>query len=202
MSYDGESNPKQTVVAPAVGVKHVSWPMIRTQKDLSDTADKHRNGNPVYALQGKKIGEILNALGAIDDKTLLAVEQHHGTKKIKGKPIGQLLIQMEIIETEVLTRALCIQTGMPMVAVLSINIPFDILDRIPHEKALEKKVIPVGVYNKTLYLAVGDPATFSDQHHFAFITKLNIKLVFSPSYEIDTFLNTKWTGAGADFWAG
>lgn len=201
MSYDDKSSPAQTV-APPVGVKHVSWPMIRTQKDLSDTAEKHRNGAPVYALQGKKIGEILNALGAIDDKTLLAVEQHHGAKKIKGSPIGQLLIKMGIIEAEVLTRALCIQTGLPMVALLAINIPFDILDRIPHEKAHEKKVIPVGVYNKTLYLAVGEPATFSDQHHFAFITKLNIKPVFSPPHEIDTFLNTKLAGAGSDIWAG
>jgi hypothetical protein len=201
MSYDDKSSPAQTV-APAVGVKHVSWPMIRTQKDLSDTAEKHRNSVPVYALQGKKIGEILNALGAIDDRTLLAVEQHHGAKKIKGNPIGQLLIKMGIIEAEVLTRALCIQTGVPMVALLSINIPYDILDRIPHKKAHESKTVPVGVYDKTLYLAVGDPATFSDRHNFAFTTKLKIKPVFSPPHEIDTFVNTKWTGAGSDIWAG
>jgi hypothetical protein len=58
------------------------------------------------------------------------------------------------------------------------------------------------VYNKTLFLAVAEPATFSEQHHFAFITKLNIKPVFAPAYEIDTFLNTKWIGADSDFWAG
>lgn len=201
MSYDDKSSPTQTV-APAVGVKHVSWPMVRTQKELSDIAEKQLGGNPVYALQGKKIGEILNALGAIDEKTLHAVEQHHATKKIKGKPIGQLLIQMEIIEAEVLTRALCIQTGVPMIDLLAIHIPPDVLGRVPNEKALEKQVIPVGVYHKTLYLAVADPATFADQNDFAFITKLKIKPVFSPPYAIDTFLNTKWTGTGADFWAG
>lgn len=138
----------------------------------------------------------------IDDKTLQAVENHHNTKKSNGKPIGQLLLHMGIIEAEVLSRALCIQSGVPMVDLLSINIPYDILDRIPNEKALEKKVIPVGAYNKTLYLAVADPATFSEQHHFAFITKLNIKPVFSPLHEIETFLNTKWTGVSSDFWAG
>jgi hypothetical protein len=183
-------------------VKHVSWPVIRTQKDISDTAEKHRNSVPVYALQGKKIGEILNALGAIDDKTLLAVEQHHGAKKIKGNPIGQLLIKMGIIEAEVLIRALCIQTRVPMVALLAINIPFDFLNRISNDKAHEKKVVPLGVYNKSLYLAVGEPATFSDLHHFAFNTKMNIKPVFSPPHEIDTFLNTKMAGADSDIWAG
>lgn len=138
----------------------------------------------------------------IDDQTLLAVENHHNTKKINGKPIGQLLVHMGIIEAEVLTRALCIQSGVPMVDLLFINIPYDILDRIPIEKAHEKKVVPVGVHNKILYLAVADPATFSEQHHFAFITKLNIKPVFSPLHEIETFLNTKWTGTGSEIWAG
>jgi len=201
MSYDDEKHSTQKV-APPVGVRQVSWPVIRTQSDLSKTAELHRSGGRVYALQGKKIGEILNSLGVIDDKTLQAVENHHNTKKSNGKPIGQLLVHMGIIEPEVLTRALCIQSGVPMVDLLSINIPYDILDRIPNAKAVEKKVVPVGVYNKTLFLAVADPVTFSDQHNFAFISKLNIKPVFSPPHEIDTFLNTKWTGAGSDFWAG
>jgi hypothetical protein len=147
--------------APPIGVKQVAWPVIRTQKDLSQTAEIQRSGGRVYELQGKKIGEILNSLKVIDDKTLHAVEQHHKTKKANGKPIGQLLVQMGIIEPEVLTRALCIQSGMPMVDVLSINITGDILKRIPNDKAVEKKVVPVGVYNKTLYLAVAEPATFS-----------------------------------------
>jgi hypothetical protein len=188
--------------APPVGTRQVVWPLIRTQKELSQTAEIHRNGGRVYELQGKKIGEILNALKVIDDKTLHAVEQHHNTKKANGKPIGQLLVHMGIIEPEVLTRALCIQSGTPMVDVLSIHITRDILDRIPNDKAVEKKVVPVGVYNKSLYLAVAEPATFSEQHHFAFITKLNIKPVFAPAHEIDTFLNTKWAGADSDFWAG
>jgi hypothetical protein len=201
MSYDDEKHSTQKDASPRP-VGQISWPVIRTQKELSNTAEMHRGGGHVYALQGKKIGEILNSLGVIDDKTLLAVEQHHQTKKSPGKPIGQLLIQMGIIEAEVLTRALCIQSGVPMVDVLFINIPFDTLDRIPKEKAYEKKVVPVGAYNKALYLAVADPATFSEQHHFAFITKLNIKPVFSPLHDIETFLNTKWAGANSDFWAG
>jgi len=201
MSYEDEKHSAQKV-APPVGVRQVSWPMIRTQSDLSKAAEMLRNGGKVYALQGKKIGEILNSLGVIDDKILQAVGNHHNTKKSNSKPIGQLLVHMGIIEQEVLTRALCIQNGMPMVELLAINIPYDVLGRIPSEKAAERKVVPVGVYDKTLYLAVGDPATFPDQHHFAFISKLNIKPVYSPPYEIDNFLNTKWTAAGSDFWAG
>jgi hypothetical protein len=201
MSYDDEKHSTQQV-APPVGAGQVSWPVIRTQRELSQTAEAFHSGDHVYALQGKKIGEILNSLGVIDDKTLLAVEQHHNTKKNNSKPIGQLLVHMGIIESEVLTRALCIQSGVPMVDLMAINIPHDILDRIPHERAFEKQVVPVGVYYKTLYLAVPDPAAFTDQHHFAFLSKLNIKPVFSPPFAIDTFLNSKWTGTSSDVWAG
>ena len=149
MSYDDEKQTTQKV-APPVGAKQISWPMIQTQKELFQTAEMHRSGGRVYALQGKKIGEILNTLSVIDDKTLQAVEQHHQTKKINDKLIGQLLIHMGIIEAEVLTRALCIQTGVPMVDVLNIHIPLDIMDRIPHEKAIEKKVVPVVLFSKSL----------------------------------------------------
>lgn len=201
VSYADEINPTQQD-PPLAEVKQISWPVIRTQKELSSAADMHRSGSRAYPLQGKKIGEILNSMGVIDDKTLLAVEQHHQTKKINGKPIGQLLIHMGIIDVEILTRALCIQCGVPMVDVLFIHIPYDILERLPKEKAHEKKVVPVGAYNKTLYLAVADPINFSEQHHFAFITKLNIKPVFSPLKDIETFFNTKWTGTGSEVWAG
>lgn len=201
MPPDVEKQPTQQA-APPVGARKVVWPVIRTQQELSRAAEMQRSGGRVYELQGKKIGEILNALNVIDDKTLHAVEQHHNTKKANGKPIGQILVQMGIIDPEVLTRALCIQSGTPMVDVLSISISSDILNRIPNDKAIEKKVVPVGMYNKTLYLAVAEPATFSEQHHFAFITKLNIKPVFAPAHEIETFVHTRWTGADSDIWAG
>lgn len=197
-----QNTPPPEKAAPPVKAKQIVWPVIRNQKELSQTAEIQRSGGRVYELQGKKIGEILNSLKVIDDKTLHAVEQHHNTKKANGKPIGQLLVHMGIIEPEVLSRALCIQSGMPMVDVLSINVTSDILARIPADKAVEKKVVPVGVYNKTLYLAVAEPATFSEQQHFAFITQLNIRPVFAPAHEIETFIHTKWTGADSDIWAG
>jgi hypothetical protein len=76
---------------------------------------------------------------------------------------------------------------MPMVDVLAIHSTCDILDRIPTEKVVEKKAVPVGVHNETLYFAVADSATFSEHHHFAFITKLNIKPVFHPLMKLTLF---------------
>jgi hypothetical protein len=190
------------IQAPPVTARKVAWPLIRSQQELSHAAEMQRSGSRVYALQGKKIGEILNSLKVIDDNTLRAVEQHHNTKKPPAKLIGQILVHMGIIDPEVLTRALLIQAGIPMVDLMSINISSDILNRISKEKAIEKKAIPVGVYNKTLYLAVADPTTFSEQQYFSFLTKMAIRPVFAPAHEIEIFVHTKWTSADSDIWIG
>ena len=198
--YVGE-NPVQDDASQA-GERRASWPLIRTQNDLSKAAEMYHSGGQVFVLQRKIIGNILNSLGVVDGKTLLEIDPERSTTLNKGKPIGEVLVQMGLLESEELTRALCIQSGVPMVEVLSINIPYNILDYIPEEMAKEKKVVPVGMYNKTLYLAVADPFAFADQRYFKFITKLNIKPVFAPIHEIDTFLNTKWTESASDNWVG
>ena len=201
MSNGDTKHPTQQAASP-VGAQQVTWPMIRSQFDLSKVAELLRLGARIYAQQGKKIGEILNGLGAIDDRTLRSVEHHHNIKKSNSKPIGELLVKMGFIDPEVLTRALHIQSGMPMVDLMSISIPYDVLSRIPNEKAVARKVVPVGVYNRTLFMSVAEPGNFPDQQHFAFITRLNVKPVYSPLREIDFYINAKWSGTGGDIWAG
>lgn len=195
-----DGNPKSEGSSPEA--RRILWPVIRHQSELIRAAEIHLNGGREYALQSKKIGEILKALGVIDQQTLLAVEHHHQTKKAKSKPIGELLIHMGIINREELTRALCIQSGVLMVDLMLINIPRDLLNLIPIEQAKIKKVVPVGTVNKALYLAVPDPATFPDKQHFALLTKLSIILVYAPLHEIQTFLDTQWSGLISTDWVG
>ena len=201
MSQDKENNPSPKN-PPPVSAGSVSWPEIRTQNQLETASITQFNGGRVYPNQGQKIGEILKALGVIDDKILDAVEKRHHTKKAKDKPTGELLVYMGIIEPEVLTRALCIQSGVLMVDVQDINIPYNILKLVSHDNARARQAIPVGVFRGTLYLAVADPLNFSEQHFFSFSTGLKVKPVFSPKNQIIACLNSKWTEGGAEIWAG
>ena len=201
MSPDNVNNPSQKGPAP-VRVDSVSWPEISTQNQLETASITLQSGGHVYPNQGHKIGEILKSLGAIDDKVLEAVEKRHHTKKAKDKPTGELLVYMGIIQPEVLTRALCIQAGVLMIAVESINIPYNILKLVTNENARAKHAVPVGVYHGTLYLAVPDPLNFSEQHFFSFSTGLKIKPVFAPDNQIIACLNSKWTVDGSEIWAG
>lgn len=187
---------------PPSDKKFVPWPNIRTLHELYEADEVRRNGGQIYAAQGKKIGEILKSVGLIDDKVLDGVEKRHQTKKAKDKPTGELLVYMGIIEQESLTRALCIQSGVLMVVVHAINVPFEVLKRVPNEKAGEKRAMPVGINKGTLFLAVNDPFNFSDQQYFAFTTGLNIKLVFAPLDEIIERIGTKWIEPDSEIWTG
>jgi type IV pilus assembly protein PilB len=201
VSQNNGTNPAPTT-PPPLKADSISWPDIRTQSQLQKASDTQHRGERVYPTQGHKIGEILKSLGMIDDKILDAVEKRHHTKKVKDKPTGELLVYMGIIEPEVLTRALCIQSGVLMVDLNAINIPYDFLKLVSNENAREKRAVPVGVYNGILYLAVADPLNFHEQHFFSFSTGLKIKPVFAPNSQIVTCLNAKWTEPGSEIWAG
>lgn len=201
--YDDNQSSTQKL-SDAAGEAKVVWPVIHTQAELFKTAETQSKGGRIYALQGKKLGEILNSLAVIDDETLKAIERHHDTFKDKGKGklIGQLLVQLKEITEQELIRALCIQSGIPMIELSTINIPRDTLSLIPNERAKASKVIPVGIYNKSLYLAVSDPTSFTEKQYFSFLTKLNIKPIFSPVSEILVSLKEKWNGDGSYVWVG
>lgn len=201
MNQDYANKPASNI-PPPLGVDHAPWPFINTQSHLLKCAETQQGGGYVYPAQGQKIGEILKSLGYINDQILGAVEKRHHTKKTSDKPTGELLVYMGIIEREVLTRALCIQSGVLMVDVHSIHIPFNILDLVPNNIAIEKQAIPVGVHKGTLYLAVADPLHFSGQNFFSALTKLKIKPVFSPSKQIADSLQSKWIVKKSEFWAG
>jgi hypothetical protein len=199
--HDNANNPSPNA-PPIVKADSISWPDIRTQSQLQRTSNMQLLGDHIYPTQGSKIGEILKSLGVIDDKILEGVEKRHLTKKAKDKPTGELLVYMGIIEKEVLTRALCIQSGVMMVDLNAINIPYDFLKLVSNDNAREKMAIPVGVYNGILYIAVADPLNFQDQHFFSFSTGLKIKPVLASKSQIITCLNTKWVDPGSEIWAG
>lgn len=201
MINDNANNPSPNA-PPMAKADSISWPDIRTQSQLQKTSNIQLLGDHIYPSQGSRIGEILKALGVIDDKILEGVEKRHHTKKAKDKPTGELLVYMGIIEKEVLTRALCIQAGVMMVDLNAINIPYDFLKLVSNDNAREKMAVPVGVYNGILYIAVADPLSFQDQHFFSFSTGLKIKPILAPKSQIITCLNTKWVDPGSEIWAG
>lgn len=173
------------------GKKHqIDWPVIRTPHELTEIAKLQRKGENIYPLQGKPVGEILLHYGVIDENTLRVVRDMQKRPSHKNRPIGEILVEVGIIQQDELTHTLLIQAGIPMVDVLSIDIPPEISKAVPLAKTREKLAIPIGHYRDTLYLAVSDPFTFADQSFFTVMTGEKVKPVFAPMHEITSYLDT------------
>jgi type II secretory ATPase GspE/PulE/Tfp pilus assembly ATPase PilB-like protein len=167
----------------------VDWPVIRTQHELFENAELLRKGESTYALQGKNMGEILLHYGLVDEHTLRIVSNMQKKPEHNNQVIGELLVEIGIINQEQLARTLNIQAGIPMVDVLSISIPPEITEAIPNAKAREKLAVPIANYHDTLYLAVAEPFTFTDQSFFTVMTGMKVSLVYAPMHEIINRLN-------------
>jgi len=162
----------------------IDWPILHTQSDLNSYARLLDSGDQIYALQGKKIGEILKGYGVIYDDALRIVLKMQQKQANINRPIGEIFIEVGIISEDELNRALFVQTATLMVDVLSIEIPAGISKIVSYSKAREKFAIPVGVFRNTLFLAVGDPFMFKDHAYFTVMTGMKIKLVYAPMHEI------------------
>lgn len=169
--------------------KHINWPLIHTQRELAESAEKWHNGMDNYPAQGKPIEEILMHYGLLDEHALRVIRRMQERTEHQGKSFAQVITDAGIIRHDELTRALCVQAGILMVDIVNITIPFKTLRTIPNPKAREKQVIPAGIYHDTLFLAVADPFQFKDHQSFAALTGLNIVPVFAPRHEIVNRLN-------------
>lgn len=170
--------------------RQIDWPIIHTQRELIDQAEKWQNGDDIYPVRGKSIEEILLHYGLFDERAMRVILRMRDRPENKGKSIERVMIDAGVIRHDELTRALCIQAGIFMVAILNIIVPFKTLRVIPNPKAREKQIIPVGIYKDILFLAVADPFQFKDHQSFASLTGLRVVPVFAPRHEIVNRLNT------------
>lgn len=168
--------------APASG-STLRWPRISSQNELLELL---RGGSRLYSLQGRSIGEILLHYGLTDEAVL---HNQYDRKAHGGLPIGQYLISQKIISQDDLDCALSVQYGVVMVNLQEIDIPFGVLKLIPGDTSREKRVIPITVFDGTLYLAVIDPISFSDHAFFTMLTGLKVVPVYAPRSDIVARLN-------------
>ncbi|BAN35762.1 type II secretion system protein E [Sulfuricella denitrificans skB26] len=172
--------------------KPVEWPILRSLHQINDAMELRHNGMHIYAMQGKPIGEILVHFGVIDEQTLRVVQKVQHEQEAGDSmrtPIGQMFAKIGAVDDESLTRALCIQSGMPMVDILGIHIPYETLKLIPSDKARAKQVVPVAVRGDILFLAAADPYSLKDQPFFTVLTGKEVELMYAPRHEIVNRLN-------------
>ena len=129
----------------------------------------------------KKIGEILVGKGLI---TADQLSEFLRAQKESSKPLGQLLLEEEILSQEELTNIIGEQLGIPHIWLRKGLVDPRIVHVLPKEKALHFQVIPMFKVNNVLTLATADPHAFFVFDEVSSITGLEVQPVLCRSDDI------------------
>lgn len=101
----------------------------------------------------KPLGERLIEAGVITDAQLsLALRE----KKRNGGYLGSVLVKLGFITEEVLTDSLAAETHTEVVDVINVVIDEGVLELIPYDVAKKNRVVPIGMDDKMLTVAMAD----------------------------------------------
>ena len=97
---------------------------------------------PIEQLRGRTLGRILIKMGVIGR------EQAHECLKVQAQrqgkvKIGQILLELGLVDEEQLRMALAAQRGMEYVSIDNIDIPSDVIKRVPAQMAKTYHIVPL-----------------------------------------------------------
>ena len=102
-------------------------------------------------LRGRPIGRILVKMERV---TREQVHEALDVQKEKGGPLGQILMDLGYINERYRSLALAYQAGMEHVDLAGVEIPDDVIERIPAQMANAYKIVPLEYDEETNHLVV------------------------------------------------
>lgn len=140
------SNPQQTNYNPGVGA------VARRTGQVSNTAD---GGAYAGVIEGKgRMGERMVSQGIITVEQLNVALQE---KKISGKMLGQVLVELGFIDEPTLTAFIAHDAGFEVFDPKSTIFDGDALALVSKDEAKKMRVLPVSFSSNTAVMAVVDP---------------------------------------------
>ena len=116
---------------------------------------------PIEQLRGRTLGRILIKMG------ILSRDKVHECLKIQGQrlekvQIGQIFLELGLVDEGQLQMALAAQRGMEYVSLDGIDIPADVVEKVPAQMAKTYHIVPIE-YNQglnELIVALDNPENF------------------------------------------
>ncbi len=127
------------------------------------------------ASENKKLGEMLVEAGLLNAAQLQEALRH---QRIAGGRMGSNLVALGFVSEDVLMDFLAHQTGVPRLDVRNLDVPPEVLRRIPRRLADQLNVLPISLKEpKSLVLAMADPSDLNAIDGARFASGLNIEPV-------------------------
>ena len=116
---------------------------------------------PIEQLRGRALGRILIKMG------VLSREKVHECLKIQNQrngsvQIGQIFIELGLVDEATLQKALAAQRGMEYMSLDGIDIPVDVIEKVPAQMAKTYHIVPVEYSQEKneLIVALDNPENF------------------------------------------
>lgn len=128
-----------------------------------------------------------------DDMQLEEVIQEHGRG---GKPIIDLLKDLDILDTESTLQIMADYLGTEVVDLRNREIPPDVIKLVPSATARMNRCLPVALNGSTLQLALADPLNPELVNELGYTLGKEIQVVVADPGQIDQAVNKYYTESG------
>ena len=124
---------------------------------------------PVVQQPKKRLGDMLIEAGIITEEQLLNALAE---SKKAAEPIGSALVRLQCITIEQLQEFLSLQQGVESIQGNQLKIEQDIMDLLPEDFVVTKKVVPVASDGKNLVVGMVNPNDKATLNEIIYITGL------------------------------
>ena len=142
----------------------------------------------------RQLGQILVSEGKLDPDNL---EMALREQKKTGERLGELLVKMNFVSIEEVLKAVASQLSMPYMKLSDIDIPKEIIAKIPAKLVIHYNLIPIDQSNGVLRVAISDPLDIHTLDDLRMLLKIEVEPVVSPPKEIHDAIK-KYYGIGAE----
>lgn len=129
----------------------------------------------------KRLGEILIQEGAINE---LQLAQALGDQKQWGGKIGEVLLRLKMLSEDDLAFALQTRLRVKWLSLKELTIHEEVIKQLSGETARKFMVVPVGIDNKTLIVALTDPTDLKTLDTISFSLGMKVKPVIATVSDI------------------
>ncbi|MGQ0614747.1 MAG: GspE/PulE family protein [Planctomycetaceae bacterium] len=116
--------------------------------------------------------------------------------KRTGTRLGEALIDLQMVDEEQVTRALCRQNKLPFVDLSKVKLPAEVIGAVPGKVVEEYDVVPVKRQGRQIILAIRDPATAYHADGLQFVLNAEVRFALATPSSL-TNAKAEYYGVGS-----
>ncbi|MDD5063142.1 MAG: ATPase, T2SS/T4P/T4SS family [Phycisphaerae bacterium] len=134
----------------------------------------------------RHLGEILYKAGLVEKQALLNAIK---TSKTSNKKLGQVLLELKLVDEETLTKAIAKQFGLEYINLDKVTIPPEVIKLVPEDLMRRHNVLPLSMNNGRLKLIIGDPLNLDAMDTLRFRLNAELDYCLANPSKIKSYLS-------------